>query len=258
MAYSTTGSSAAIKFDKKLQTVFRQVTNDKDPINWCLAKYDEKSNLVELEDSGTDGMKGFKARLQKNAGKIQFGGFSVIALDKPAKSRRVRFVFVVYSGSGNVQKFKWTYLTKEIGEKLFNGAALSLDFNAGTIGDLTEKAVAKRLFTGTGGHKPTHFEFSKDVEISVESLAATPKGKKGDSASPAIASEISAHKAPKPMPAAEPEAAPEAAAAEEPAPEPAPEPALEPAPEEAPAEAAPEAGAEQPATEEGAEYTYNQ
>jgi len=138
---------------------------------------------------------------------------------------------------------------------LFNGAALSLDFNAGTIGDLTEKSVAKRLFTGTGGHKPTHFEFSKDVEISVESLATTPKGKKGDSTSPAIASEISAPKVLKPFvapekPAKEPEAAPEPAQEE-----PAPEPAAEPAPEEAPAEAAAEA---QPSTEEGTEYTYNQ
>jgi len=242
-----------------LQKVWRQVTNDKDPINWCIAKYDEKSNLVELEDSGTDGMKGFKARLMKNSGKMQFGGFSVVALDKPAKSRRVRFVFVVYSGSGNMQKFKMTYLTKEIGEKLFNGSALSLDFNAGTIGDLTEKAVAKRLFTGTGGHKPTHFEFSKDVEISVESLSTT--GKKGDTGGAKVASGLTSPKATsfktpdEPAAAAEPEPAPEAAPAE---PEPAPEPVAEPAPEEAPAEAAPEAAADAQPTEEGAEYTYNQ
>jgi len=262
MAYST--GAGDVKFDSKLQAVWKKITSDRDPVNWCIAKYDEKKNLCELEDSGDKGLQGFKARVLKNAGKIQFGGFSVVATDKTTKSRRVRFVFVTYNGGGNMQKFKMTYLTKEIGDKLFNGAALSLDFNAGTISDLTEKAVAKRLISGTGGHKPTHFEFSKEVEISVESLGSNvsvPSTTAAPSSSPKKAfPRAGSSTSPKAAPAPEPEAAPqpveEAPAEPEPAPvEEAPQAEEAPAAEETPAEPTEEAPA---ATEDGGEYTYNQ
>lgn len=60
------------------------------------------SEVLEVVETGTSGMKGLKSRLKQNSARVLFGALSIDALDKRGSvvSKRPKFVAFSYVGSG--------------------------------------------------------------------------------------------------------------------------------------------------------------
>jgi len=145
----------SIKFDSEVINAWQAVRNDKESANWILVGLsDSEKDTAILVGSGTGGLSEFMDSVVED--KVLFGVFRVTAVDQD--SRRAKFIYVTYAGSGvGILKKARVSTQKPQFENFFKGVHVSVQANEKS--DISQEDLIQKLNASTGAHKPEHYEF---------------------------------------------------------------------------------------------------
>lgn len=141
--------------DPAIAQTWEELRRDDSEKNWLLVGYDEnQKDTLKLVASGSGGMNELKQHLDAN--QVLYGVFRVVGVDQD--SRRTKFVFVTFIGSGlSPLKRARTSTHKSALTQFFNG--FHVEVYVSSEDDLNEDDIINRLNSSTGAHKPKHYEF---------------------------------------------------------------------------------------------------
>lgn len=124
------------------------------------------SDLLCIGSGGVDELK-----QQLDDSQVQFGAFRVVGVDnrETTVSRRPKFIWFTYIGSkvSVLKKARVSVMKPEVSQ-FFNSAVTNLEISKPD--DLDKIEISRRLIGIGGAHKPTHYEFAHNDNISIDQL----------------------------------------------------------------------------------------
>lgn len=157
--------------DKSLKAAWKKVNGRRDPTNWCVFGFEEKSAKVVALAHGSGGM--VELRKKMATLDLAFGCLRVQGVDirGGVESRRDKFVSFDYCGVVPENVRAVFQLSKDKVWRFWGSTALHLSLRDGDIKTkLTATSLGPQLLRAGAAHKPTHYDFGGQSVFEVTAI----------------------------------------------------------------------------------------